>query len=81
MMRDRPAPSHDMADMTSGHLKTRPPDFTDPAHLLSASPALIEGKLLRGGMGTGMPMWGDVFTQDQLDALVSYLYTLMKYRQ
>ncbi len=52
-----------------------PPNFTDPRGLLGASPALLEGKLLRGGMGTGMPAWGAIFTQDQLDALVSYLYT------
>lgn len=52
-----------------------PPDFTDPRVLLGASPALLEGKLLRGGMGTGMPYWGPIFTQAQLDALVAYLYT------
>ena len=54
-----------------------PPDFTDPRVLASASPALLEGKLLRGGMGTGMPYWGPIFTQEQLDALVAYLYTFL----
>jgi len=53
----------------------KPPDFTDPRLMLSASPALLQGKLIRGGMGTGMPMWGSIFTEDQTWALVNYLYT------
>lgn len=52
-----------------------PTDFTDPKLTLSASPALLQGKLIRGGMGTGMPMWGVIFTDDQTWALVNYLYT------
>jgi mono/diheme cytochrome c family protein/plastocyanin len=52
-----------------------PTDFTDPKLTLSASPALLQGKLIRGGMGTGMPMWGVIFTEDQTWALVNYLYT------
>jgi mono/diheme cytochrome c family protein len=52
-----------------------PPDFTDPKILLGASPALLEGKIIRGGMGTGMPYWGPILTRSQIDALVSYLYS------
>ncbi|HEX9107171.1 MAG TPA: c-type cytochrome [Longimicrobiales bacterium] len=52
-----------------------PPDLTDPRTALGASPALYQGKLLRGGMGTGMPNWGSIFTPNQIDALVAYLYT------
>ena len=52
-----------------------PPDFTDPRLLLGASPALLEGKMLRGGMGTGMPYWGPIFTADQMDAVIAYLYS------
>jgi len=52
-----------------------PVDFTDPLLLLSASPALLQGKILRGGMGTGMPMWGVILTEGQTWAMVSYLYT------
>jgi mono/diheme cytochrome c family protein len=51
-----------------------PPDFSDPHILLSASPALLEGKMLRGGMGTGMPYWGPIFTTGQMDAIIAYLY-------
>ncbi|MFZ5922234.1 MAG: c-type cytochrome [Chloroflexota bacterium] len=61
--------------MPSGHETVAPTDFTDPVRMLSASPAVLQGKILRGGMGTGMPMWGSIFTEDQTWALVSYLYT------
>ncbi len=57
--------------------RVRPPDFTDPETLLGASPALLEGKMIRGGMGTGMPYWGPIFTQEQLDVLVSYIYSFV----
>jgi len=65
---------------TMDHLKmgaeaVRPPDFSDPAVLLGASPAVLEGKIIRGGMGTGMPYWGDIFTSEQIRDLVLYLYT------
>lgn len=58
-----------------GMAGSRPVDFTDPTRMLGASPALLQGKILRGGMGTGMPMWGSVFTEDQIWDLVAYLYT------
>ena len=62
-------------EMVSGHEIIRPSDFTDPHHMLSTSPAALQGKILRGGMGTGMPMWGVIFTEEQTWALVDYLYT------
>ncbi|MBI4760232.1 MAG: c-type cytochrome [Chloroflexota bacterium] len=52
-----------------------PTDFTDPRRMLGASPALLQGKILRGGMGTGMPMWGSIFTEEQIWDLVAYLYS------
>jgi mono/diheme cytochrome c family protein/plastocyanin len=56
--------------------RTLPPTaFTDPRQLLGASPALLQGKIIRGGMGTGMPYWGKVFTEDQVWTLVSFLYS------
>lgn len=51
-----------------------PADFTDPKRTLGASPAIFQGKILRGGMGTGMPMWGSIFTEEQIWDLVAYLY-------
>ncbi len=53
----------------------RPANLADPSTLLGASPALLEGKILRGGMGTGMPYWGPIFTAGQIDALAMTLYS------
>ena len=64
---------------TSHHMGTgmtqMPADITDASRMLSASPALLQGKIIRGGMGSGMPAWGPIFTEDQTWALVAYLYT------
>ena len=58
-----------------GHNTQAPVDFTDASLMLGASPALLQGKILRGGMGTGMPYWGPIFTEAQTWALVDYLWT------
>ena len=52
-----------------------PANFTDPKRVLGARPAILQGKILRGGMGTGMPMWGSIFTEEQIWDLVAYLYS------
>ena len=52
-----------------------PVDFTDSTRMLGASPVLLQGKILRGGMGTGMPMWGSIFTEEQIWDLIAYLYS------
>ncbi len=52
-----------------------PAIFSDQVSMLGAPPALLQGKILRGGMGTGMPSWGPIFTDQQTWDLVSYLYT------
>ncbi len=70
-------PAAEAAEGLSGHHVTAPPDFTDPAELLGASPALLQGKILRGGMGTGMPSWGLIYTEEQTWALVDYLWTFV----
>lgn len=53
-----------------------PADFTDAKRLLGASPALLEGKILRGGLGTGTPMLGSIFTEAHIQDLIAYLYSL-----
>ncbi len=58
-----------------GEHTLQPADFTNPTTMLSASPAHLQGKIIRGGMGTGMPAWGAIFTEDQTWALVAYLWT------
>jgi len=52
-----------------------PVNFTDPSSMLGAAPALLQGKMLRGGMGTGMPSWGPILTEQQTWDIISYLYT------
>lgn len=71
MVRDLPPP--DNKTHASGN-RSRPPDFNDPNHLFGASPALLEGKIIRGGMGTGMPYWGPILTDEQIESLVAYIY-------
>jgi mono/diheme cytochrome c family protein len=75
MVRDLMPFSYEHADF--GHGLMRPPDFSDPLHILGSPPALLEGKILRGGMGTGMPLYGPIYTESERDALVSYLYTFV----
>ncbi len=57
------------------HGPRSPADFTDPESMLGASPALLHGKIQRGGMGTGMPNWGPILTDEQAWMLVEYLWT------
>lgn len=57
-----------------GHALEAATVFTDPA-LLGASNARLEGKMIRGGMGDGMPAWGTVFSDEELQALLDYLWT------
>ena len=59
----------------AGEMTARPADLTELGHMLSASPTHLQGKILRGGMGTGMPYWGPIFTDEQTWALVAYLWT------
>ncbi len=55
-------------DMQSG-----PADFTDGAEMLGASDALLQGKVLRGGTGTGMPEWGSLYSAQDLWDVVAFL--------
>jgi mono/diheme cytochrome c family protein/plastocyanin len=65
-----------MPGMTmTGHETVAPINFTDAINMLGASDAILEGKIIRGGMGTGMPYWGPIFTAEQIRSLVDYLWT------
>lgn len=59
----------------SGQYFQTPANFTDAVQMLGANSALLQGKILRGGMGTGMPYWGTIFTEDQTWALVDFLWS------
>jgi mono/diheme cytochrome c family protein/plastocyanin len=67
--------SNNPTEMQAGDMPTKPANFTDPNAMLSASPAHLQGKIVRGGMGTSMPYWGPIFTEKQTWALVAYLWT------
>jgi mono/diheme cytochrome c family protein len=54
-----------------------PADFTNAGRILAASDALLQGKMLRGGMGTGMPEFGSLYKDDQLWGLVAYIRTFI----
>jgi plastocyanin len=58
-----------------GHGTISPVDFTNSRSMLGASAAMLQGKIIRGGMGTGMPSWGSIFTESQLWSIVGYLWT------
>jgi mono/diheme cytochrome c family protein len=61
--------------MEKGEMTQQPVDFTDAAQMLSASSAHLQGKIIRGGMGTGMPYWGPIFTEEQTWDLVAFLWS------
>ena len=53
----------------------QPADFTNTRRMLAGTTALYTAKIRRGGMGTGMPYWGSIFTDEELAALVAHLWT------
>ena len=67
--------SSDSMGSTQDMQMNKPANFSDPLSMFGASPALLEGKIKRGGMGTGMPMWGSIFTDEQTNNIIGYLYT------
>jgi mono/diheme cytochrome c family protein len=54
-----------------------PATFTDPRTMLGGSSEIYYAKLRRGGMGTGMPSFGPLFTPDETWALVHHLWTFV----
>jgi mono/diheme cytochrome c family protein/plastocyanin len=54
----------------------RPVAFADPAYMFEMRSDVLYAKIRRGGMGTDMPNFGTLFTQEETWALVEYLWTL-----
>ncbi len=54
-------------------MKRGPADLTDASQMLGASDVLFQGKLLRGGMGTGMPEWGSLYTEQDMWDVISFI--------
>jgi mono/diheme cytochrome c family protein/plastocyanin len=64
--------------MISGEHESGPPvDFTEASQMMGASPALLQGKIIRGGMGTGMPYWGPIYTDEDTWAVTAYLWSFL----
>ncbi len=54
----------------------KPVAFADPAYMFEMRSDVLYAKNRRGGMGTGMPNFGTLFTPEETWALVEYLWTL-----
>jgi high-affinity iron transporter len=52
-------------------------NFIDLTRMATANTVLLEGKILRGGMGTGMPYWGMILTREEIRAVVEYIWSLL----
>lgn len=59
----------------SHHLEEPMPDFTAPTSMAGATSEIFYAKMRRGGMGTGMPYWGPLFTEQEAWSVVDYLWT------
>ena len=53
--------------------KRGPADFTDASQMLGASDVLLQGKILRGGMGTGMPEWRTLYSDRDMWDVISFI--------
>jgi plastocyanin/mono/diheme cytochrome c family protein len=60
----------------AGTTVEKPVAFADPAYMFERRSDVLYAKLRRGGMGTGMPNYGTLFTPEETWALVDYLWTL-----
>jgi plastocyanin len=62
-----------------GHAGTQggPTPFSDPQAMLGRTSEILYAKLRRGGMGTGMPGFGPLFTPGETWLLVGYLWTFV----
>lgn len=57
-----------------GMVMDKPPaDFTDLTAQAGAPDLLYYGKLVRGGMGTSMPYWGTIYSEDELWKVIAFL--------
>ena len=55
----------------------KPAAFAEPHTMLGGSGEIYYAKLRRGGMGTGMPSFGPLFTPEETWLLVDYLWTFV----
>jgi cytochrome c oxidase subunit 2 len=61
----------------SRHLEHAPTDFTAARTMAGGNGAIYYAKTRRGGMGTGMPYWGTIFSEEETWSIVDYLWTFL----
>ncbi len=61
----------------SRHLEEPPTDFTDARIMAGGCSEIYYAKARRGGMGTGMPYWGTIFSEEETWSIVDYLWTFL----
>ncbi len=59
------------------YMEERPTDFTNARTMAGGSSQIYYAKIRRGGMGTGMPYWGTIFTEEETWSIVDYLWTFL----
>ncbi len=59
----------------AAHTPTEPVAFANPQNMAGGTGQIYHAKMRRGGMGTGMPYWGPIFTDDEAWSVVEYLWT------
>ncbi len=58
-------------------LEHAPTDFTAASTMAGGSGEIYYAKIRRGGMGTGMPYWGTIFTEEETWSIVEYLWSFL----
>jgi len=58
-------------------LEEQPTDFTNARTMAGGSSEMYYAKIRRGGMGTGMPYWGTIFTEEETRSIVDYLWAFL----
>ncbi len=69
--------AQEMGQHKGMHQAGQPVAFADPRTMLGGTAEIYYAKLRRGGMGTGMPGFGPLFTRDETWALVNFLWTFV----
>jgi len=59
------------------NMKRGPADFTALNRMSALNNVYLQGKLLRGGMGTGMPEFGSLYSADDQWAVIAFVRGFM----
>jgi len=59
------------------YLADEPRSFADARTMAGGTSWIYYAKTVRGGMGTGMPYFGPLFTEEQMWSVIDYLWTFL----